>query len=178
MDAALTALIGAAVGSLATLGSAMLTGRNTARAQFVQWRRQHRRDAYAGYLGALHDRDLARNAVLEALCPQDPDLPEVDAKVERFVTLARSVHRAAEIVHLEGSAAVVTAADDVARASEELSAVVRRMVERARAGDTSGRAADTALAAEREHELYQAVKTFRTTAAGALGHPGTGVRDQ
>ncbi|MFJ9545429.1 hypothetical protein [Streptomyces erythrochromogenes] len=48
MDAALTALIGAAVGSLATLGSAMLTGRNTARAQFVQWRRQHRRDAYAG----------------------------------------------------------------------------------------------------------------------------------
>ncbi|MFJ9545428.1 hypothetical protein [Streptomyces erythrochromogenes] len=51
-------------------------------------------------------------------------------------------------------------------------------MERARAGDTSGRAAETALAAEREHDLYQAVEAFRTTAAGALGRPGTGVRDQ
>ncbi|MFE7100612.1 proline dehydrogenase, partial [Streptomyces erythrochromogenes] len=66
----------------------------------------------------------------------------------------------------------------VARASEEVSAVMRRMVERARAGDTSGRAADTALAAEREHDLYQAVKAFRTTAATALGHPGASVREQ
>ncbi|MFJ9940513.1 proline dehydrogenase [Streptomyces sp. A0592] len=172
MDAGLTALIGAAVGSIATLGSTMLTGRNTARAQVAQWRRQQRRDAYAGYLGALHDRDLAMDAVREALRPDRPDPSEVDARVERFVALARTVHRAAEVVHLEGPAAAVAAADDVARASEELSALVRRMVERARAGDTSGKAADTALAAECEHALYQAVKAFRGTAAAALGHPG------
>ncbi|MFG2340845.1 proline dehydrogenase [Streptomyces yangpuensis] len=176
MDAGITALIGAAVGSLATLGSTMLTGRNTARAQFTQWRRQQRRDAYAAYLGALHDRDLAMDAVLHALRPQTPDLPDVDAKVERFVALARTVHRAAEVVHLEGPPAAAAAADDVAGASEELSAVMRRMVERARAGNTSDKASDTALATDREHALYQAVKAFRTTAATTLGHPGTGTR--
>ncbi|MEV7523972.1 proline dehydrogenase [Streptomyces sp. NPDC091371] len=169
MDAGLTALLGAAVGSLTTLGTALLTGRTTARTQHEQWRRQHRRDAYANYLGALHDRDVAMDAVLAALRPQSPDLHDLDEKVERFVALARGVHRAAEIVHLEGPPAAVAAADDVALASEGLSEVMRRMVERAHAGDTTGKAADTALAAEREHLLYQAVNGFRRTAGRTLG---------
>ncbi|WP_329377809.1 proline dehydrogenase [Streptomyces sp. NBC_01351] len=169
MDAGLTALLGAAVGSLTTLGTAMLTGRTAARTQHEQWRRQHRREACATYLGALHDRDVALDAVRMALRPESPDLRDVDAKAELFVTLARTVHRAAEIVHLEGPSPVARAADDVARASEELTAAVRRMVEDARAGDTTRKAADTALTAEREHALYQAVKAFRATAATALG---------
>ncbi|MFD7258910.1 proline dehydrogenase [Streptomyces sp. NPDC059874] len=169
MDAGLTALLGAAVGSLTTLGTAMLTGRTAARSQHEQWRRQHRREAYANYLGALHDRDVALDAVLGALRPESPDLRDVDEKVERFVALARTVHRSAEIVHLEGPPPAAQAADHVARASEALSAVVRRMVEDARAGDTTRKPADTALAAEREHALWQAVKDFRAAAGAVLG---------
>lgn len=111
MDAGLAALLGAAVGSLATLGAAMLSGRAAARAQFGQWRRQHRRDAYATYLGALHDRDIALDAVRDALRPDAPDLRDLDEKVRHFVALAREVHRAAEVVALEGPSPVVEAAD-------------------------------------------------------------------
>ncbi|MDI9832462.1 hypothetical protein [Streptomyces sp. KAU_LT] len=63
MDAGTTALLGAAVGSLATLGAAVVTGRVAAHAQFAQGRRQHRRDAYANYLAAVYDRDVALDAV-------------------------------------------------------------------------------------------------------------------
>ncbi|NMO34599.1 proline dehydrogenase [Streptomyces sp. GMY01] len=170
MDAGLAALVGAAVGSLATIGAAWVNGRATARSQFDQWRRQHRRDAYANYLGALHDRDIAMGAVLGALQPETPDLRDVDEKVHRFVTLAREVHRAAEVVILEGPLSAVESADRVARASGDLSSVMRRMVENAHAGDSSQKVADTALAAEREHALYQAVKNFRAAAGDVLGH--------
>ncbi|MFI1652384.1 hypothetical protein ACH4XT_36395 [Streptomyces avidinii] len=104
MDSGLAALLGAAVGSATTLGAAIVTGRVQARSQHAQWSRQHRRDAYAGYLGALHDRDIAMDAVLDALRADAPDLPDLDEKTGRFVTLAREVHRAAEIVILEGPA--------------------------------------------------------------------------
>ncbi|GAA2418542.1 hypothetical protein GCM10010433_17250 [Streptomyces pulveraceus] len=57
--------------------------------------------------------------------------------MQRFVALAREVHRVAEVVIIEGSLAVV--------------------------------AADTALATEREHVLYQAVKSFRSAARDVLG---------
>ncbi|MET7484580.1 proline dehydrogenase [Streptomyces sp. NPDC005538] len=171
MDAGLAALLGAAVGSLATVGSAWVSGRTTARSQFDQWRRQHRRDAYANYLGALHDRDIAMDAVLDALQPETPDLRDVDEKVRRFVALAREVHRAAEVVILEGPLSIVEAADRVARASGELSSVMRRMVQNAHAGDSSQKAADTALATGRERALYRAVTDFRAAASGVLGNP-------
>lgn len=170
MDAGLAALLGAAVGSLATVGAAMVSGRATARSQFDQWRRQHRRDAYANYLGALHDRDIAMDAVLAALQPETPHLREVDEKVHRFVALAREVHRAVEVVILEGPPSVVEAADRVARASDELSDVMRRMVKNARAGESAQKAVDTTLATEREHSLYEAVKDFRMAARDALGN--------
>ncbi|MGW6202578.1 hypothetical protein ACWF9B_02850 [Streptomyces sp. NPDC055089] len=67
MDAEVAALLGAAVGSLATLGAAFVTGRAAARSQFDQWRRQHRRDAYVSCLAALYDRDIAMDAISEAL---------------------------------------------------------------------------------------------------------------
>ncbi|MGW0706407.1 proline dehydrogenase [Streptomyces sp. NPDC002643] len=169
MDAGLTALLGAAVGSLATLGSAMVTGRAAARSQFGQWRRQHRRDAYANYLGALYDRDVALDSVRDALRADRPDLREVDERMERFTAQARGVHRAAEFVILEGPESVVEALYRVVRAADDLAKVVRRMVGDAHAGDTSRKAADTALAAEREHLLYQAVKGFRAAAADVLG---------
>ncbi|MGW9436320.1 proline dehydrogenase [Streptomyces sp. NPDC055607] len=170
MDAGLAAVLGTVIGSLATLGAAIVSGRVAARSQFDQWRRQHRRDAYANYLGALHDRDIAMDAVLEALHPETPDLRDADEKVHRFVTLAREVHRAAEVVILEGPLSTVEAADRVARASGDLSSVMRRMVKNAHAGDSSQKAADTALAAARARALYQAVKEFRATASNVLGN--------
>lgn len=170
MDAGLAALLGATVGSLATIGAAMVNGRATARSQFSQWRRQHRRDAYANYLGALHDRDIAMDAVLGALQPETPDLRDVDETVDRFIALAREVHRAVEVVILEGPPSVVEAADRVTRASGDLSNVMRRMVKNAHARDSSQKAVDTALATERGRALYQAVKGFRTAAGDVLGN--------
>ncbi|MEU0171341.1 proline dehydrogenase [Streptomyces iakyrus] len=170
MDAGLAALLGAAVGSLATLGAAIVNGRAQARSQHDQWRRQHRRDAYTSYLSALHDRDIAMDAILDALRSDDPDLPDVDEKIRRFITLAREVHRAVEVVILEGPAPLAEVAGRVAQASSDLSHVMRRMAENARAGDTTRRAEDTALAAERERILYQAVKDFRLAARSALGN--------
>ena len=35
-------------------------------------------------------------------CVQTTDLPDVDEKIRRFITLAHEVHRAAEVVILEG----------------------------------------------------------------------------
>ncbi|MHC3474807.1 proline dehydrogenase [Streptomyces sp. 7R007] len=172
MDAGLAALLGAAVGSLATLGSAMVTGRAAARSQFDQWRRQHRRVAYANYLGAVYDRDVALDAVRDALRAGRPDLRDVDEKVERFAAQARGVHRAAELVILEGPPSVVEALYGVVHAADDLAEVVRRMVRDAHAGDTSRKDGDTALAAEREHLLYQAVTGLRAAAADVLGDRG------
>ncbi|MGZ9930244.1 proline dehydrogenase [Streptomyces sp. NC-S4] len=169
MDSGLAALLGAAVGSATTLGAAFVNGRAQARSQHAQWSRQHRRDAYAGYLGALHDRDIAMDAVLDALRPDAPDLSDLDEKTARFVALAREVHRAAEIVVLEGPASLAEAAERVTHASGDLSHVMRRMAADARAGDTTHKAEDTALAAERQRVLYQAVKDFRLAARGAIG---------
>ncbi|MFF4509176.1 proline dehydrogenase [Streptomyces sp. NPDC001401] len=172
MDAGLTALLGAAVGSLATLGSAMVTERAAARSQFSQWRRQHRRDAYANYLGAVYDRDVALDAVRDALRADRPDLRDVDEKMECFATQVRGVHRAAELVLLEGPPSVVNALYGVVHAADGLAEVMRRMVRDAHAEDTSHKAADTALAAEREHLLYEAVKGLRSAAADVLGDSG------
>lgn len=86
MDAGLAALLGAAVGSVATLGAAIVSGRAQARAQHDQWRRQHRRDAYADYLSALHERDIAMDAILDALRADDPDLPDVDESVREIMS--------------------------------------------------------------------------------------------
>ncbi|MET7572923.1 proline dehydrogenase [Streptomyces sp. NPDC005492] len=170
VDAGLAALLGAAVGSLATVGAASVSGRATARRQFDQWLRQHRRDAYANYLSALPDRDLAMDAVLDALQPETPDLRDVNEKVRRFVALAREVHRAAEVVILEGPLSTTEAADCVARASRDLSSVMRRMVQNAHAEDSSQKAADTALASGREHALHQAVTDFHAAASSVLGN--------
>ncbi|WP_406442267.1 proline dehydrogenase [Streptomyces sp. NBC_00631] len=170
MDAGVAALLGTAVGSVATLAAAIVSGRVQARAQHDQWRRQHRRDAYAGYLSALHDRDIAMDAVLDALRADHPDLPDVDEKVRRFVALAREVHRTAEVVLLEGPASLVEFSSRVTRASSDLSHVMRRMVANAHAGDATGDAEDSALAAERERVLYQAVKDFRRAARDVIGN--------
>ncbi|WUH96272.1 hypothetical protein OHR68_22065 [Spirillospora sp. NBC_00431] len=170
MDAGLAALLGAALGSLTTLGAAVVNGRAQARAQLGQWRRQHRRDAYAAYLGALHDRDIAMDAVLAALRRDPPDLGDVDAKVRRFVDLARDVHRAMEIVIIEGPRPMADAAGRVQRASEELSEVMRRMVDDAHAAGTAPGRADDGAAAERERALYRAVTDFRAEARDTLGN--------
>lgn len=172
MDSGLAALLGAAVGSAATLGAAIVNGRAQARSQHAQWSRQHRRDAYAGYLSALHDRDIAMDAVLDALRSDQPDLPDVDEKTGRFITLAREVHRACEVVILEGPAPLAEIAERVANASSDLSHVMRRMAENARAGDTTHRVENIALAAERERALYRAVKDFRLAARSAIGTTG------
>ncbi|MEU8799726.1 hypothetical protein [Spirillospora sp. NPDC048819] len=172
MDAGLAALLGAALGSFTTLGAAVVNGRFQVRTQFTQWRRQHRRDAYTGYLGALHDRDIAMDAVLDALRPERPDVADVDAKVRRFVDLAREVHRAMEIVIIEGPPPMVEVAERIHRASEELSEVTRRMVEKARVGDSARKTADEAAAAERERRLYAAVQEFRLKARDVLGNVG------
>lgn len=170
MDAGLAALLGAAVGSVATLGAAVVSGRAQTRAQHDQWRRQHRRDAYAGYLGALHDRDIAMDAVLDALRSDEPELPVVDEEIRRFIVLAREVHRAAEVVILEGPASLVRAVERVTDASSGLSEVMRRLADDARARDTARKAEDVALAAERESVLYQAVRDFRLAARGVVGN--------
>jgi hypothetical protein len=170
MDAGLAALLGAAVGSVATLGAAIVSGRTQTRAQNDQWRRQHRRDAYASYLSALHDRDIAMDAVLDALRSDEPELPDVDEKTRRFIALAREVHRAAEVVILEGPASLVSVTERVADASSGLSEVMRRMADSARAGDVTRKAEDMALAAERERVLYQEVRAFRVAARAVIGN--------
>jgi hypothetical protein len=170
MDAGIAALLGTAVGSTATLGAAILSGRLQARSQHEQARRQYRRDAYTGYLGALHDRDIAMDAILSALEDEAPHLHDVEEKVTRFVALARDVHRAGEVVMVEGPGHVIEAAEQVTRASAELSEVMQRMVENARLGNDARKAADSALAAERMHHLYQRVQQFRTAARAALGN--------
>lgn len=169
MDAGLAALLGAAVGSLATLGAAFISGRAQMRAQRDQWRRQHRRAAYAGYLSALHDRDIAMDAILDALRPEEPDLSDVEERVRRFVALAREVHRAAEVVILEGPAAMAAVTERITHASGDLSEVMRTMVKNAHAGDTSRKPENAALAAERERILYRAVKDFRLAARNVIG---------
>ncbi|MFD6437431.1 proline dehydrogenase [Streptomyces venezuelae] len=170
MDAGIAALLGAAVGSLATLGAAVVNGRAQARSQHDQWRRQHRRSAYAAYLSALHDRDIAMDAVLDALRSDVPDLSDVDEKVRHFIALAREVHRAVEVVILEGPAPVVEVAERVTRASGGLSLVMRRMASNARAGDATHRDEDVALAVDRERALHEAVKDFRLAARATLGN--------
>ncbi|WP_331738798.1 proline dehydrogenase [Streptomyces sp. NBC_01276] len=169
MDSGLAALLGAAVGSVTTLGAAIVNGRAQARSQHAQWSRQHRRDAYAGYLSALHDRDVAMDAVLDALRSDQPDLPDINEKTGRFITLAREVHRACEVVILEGPAPLAEVAERVTNASSDLSRVMRRLAENAHAGDTTRKAEDTALAVERERTLYQAVKDFRLAASSVIG---------
>ncbi|MFB7399081.1 proline dehydrogenase [Streptomyces rubiginosohelvolus] len=169
MDSGLAALLGAAVGSAATLGAAIVNGRAQARSQHAQQSRQHRRDAYARYLSALHDRDLAMDAVLDALRPDRPDLTVVKDLTARFVTLAREVHRTCEVVILEGPATVAAVAERVTNASADLSYAMRNMAEDAHAGDTARKAEHTALATERERALYEAVKEFRLAARAAIG---------
>jgi hypothetical protein len=153
----------------------MVTGRAAARSQFGQWRRQHRRDAYANYLGAVYDRDVALDAVRDALSADRPVLRDVDEKMERFATQVRGVHRAAEFVILEGPPSVVESLYRVVHTADDLTNVIRRMVRDAHAGDTSRKAADTALAAEREDLLYQAVKGLRAAASDVLDDSRIGV---
>ncbi|WP_069174105.1 proline dehydrogenase [Streptomyces griseus] len=168
MDSGLAALLGAAVGSATTLGAAIVNGRAQARSQHAQWNRQRRRDAYADYLGALHDRDIAMDAVLDALRSDHPDLPDIDEKIGRFITLAREVHRACEVVILEGPAPLTEVVERVTDASKDLSHVMRRLARNAHVGDTTHKAEDTALAAERERILYRAVKDFRLAARSVI----------
>lgn len=170
MDAGVAALLGAAVGSVATLGAAIVSGRAQARAQYSQWRRQQRRDAYVALLGALHDRDLAMDEILAAL-DAETDLDGLDGKVERFVHLAREVHRAVEIVIVEGPPAMADAASQVVHASEDLSEVVRRMTADPRASDDPSRADDLDLAHRREHLMYQTIVDLRAAAAKILDSP-------
>lgn len=110
------------------------------------------------------------DSVLDALRAPDPDLPEVDEKVGHFIALAREIHRAAEVVALEGPDTVTAAADRVTHSSQDLSHVMRRMVDDARAGDRTRRAEHRELATAREHDLYQAVQGFRHAARTAVGN--------
>ncbi|MER6119879.1 proline dehydrogenase [Streptomyces sp. NPDC001743] len=123
------------------------------------------------YLAALHDRDIAMDAIFEALRPSVPDLEQLDERVGRFVGLAREVHRTAEVVLVEGPPALAQAAGRVGGASGDLSEVMRRMVKDAHALDATRKAADTALAAQREQALHQAVKRFRSAAADVFDKP-------
>ncbi|WP_420037543.1 proline dehydrogenase [Streptomyces sp. cg28] len=168
MDAGLAAVLGAAVGSLATLGAAFVNGRSQARAQQDQWRRQQRRDACASYLSALHDRDIAMDDILAALRADEPALPEIDDKVGHFIRLAREVHRSVEVVILEGPSSLAAVAERVTRASSDLTETVRRMVDDVRNGERADKAENLALAAQREHVLYQAVGDFRLAARGII----------
>ncbi|RAJ63500.1 hypothetical protein K378_03615 [Streptomyces sp. Amel2xB2] len=110
------------------------------------------------------------DGILSALEPEVPHLPDVEDRVTRFVALARDVHRAAEVAILEGPAHVIEAAGQVTHASAELSDVMRRMADKARSGIDARRTADRALAAQREHDLYQRVQRFRPAARTALGN--------
>ncbi|WP_234365677.1 hypothetical protein [Streptomyces sp. RTd22] len=115
---------------------------------------------------------MAMDDVLRALGAEVPDQAVVEGRVEAFIRLAREVHRAAEVVLLEGPSRVGEAVSGVAEASGALSGVMRRMVDDARRGDVSCRAEDLALAAERSDALWEAVKGFRAVAGGCSGRRG------
>lgn len=106
--------------------------------------------------------------ILAALRADEPTLSEVDDGVRRFVDLAREVHRALEVVILEGPGSLAAVADRVTRNSRELAEVMRRMVDDAHAGETARRAEDLAVAAQREHLLYQTVQDFRRAARDTI----------
>ncbi|MEV6507274.1 hypothetical protein AB0M61_14250 [Streptomyces sp. NPDC051642] len=110
------------------------------------------------------------DAVLDALRSDEPELPCVDEEIRRFIALAREVHRAAEVVILEGPASLVKVTERVVDASSGLSEVMRRLADNARAGDVTRKAEDMALAAERERGLYQEVRAFRLAARGVIGN--------
>ncbi|WP_425578868.1 hypothetical protein [Streptomyces lavendulae] len=65
------------------------------------------------------------DAVLDALRSEQPDLPDIDEKIGRFITLAREVHRACEIVILEGPAPLAEVTERVTVASSDLSEDVK-----------------------------------------------------
>ncbi|WP_406118740.1 hypothetical protein [Streptomyces sp. NBC_00989] len=110
------------------------------------------------------------DAGLAALRSDEPELPDVDEKIRRFIALAREVHRAAEVVILEGPVSIVNFTERVADASSGLSEVMRRMANDARARDVTRKAEDVTLAAERERILYQEVRAFRVAARGVIGN--------
>ena len=112
------------------------------------------------------------DAGLAALRSDEPELPHVDGEIHRFIALAREVHRAAEVVILEGPASLVSVAERVTDASTGLSEVMRRMADNAHAGDAARKAEDVALAVERERILYRAVGDgdFRLAARAVIGN--------
>lgn len=82
------------------------------------------------------------------------------------------MHRAVEVVILEGPASLADVAQRVTHASRELPHVVQRMTKSAHEGDATRKTEEAALATEREHALYQAVKDFRVTARNIIGSAG------
>jgi sugar phosphate isomerase/epimerase len=170
MDAGLAALLGTAIGSVASLGAAFVGGRTQAKSQQDQWRRQVRREAYTQYLAALHDRDIAMDDVLRALQPDEPEMASVDEHVQRYIALARTVHRAVEVVMVEGPSTMEEAAHRVGQASAALSEVMQRMVKNAQARDTASKSADSALAAQKSSALWDAEVHFRMAARNVLGN--------
>ncbi|MEH0394215.1 hypothetical protein ACFY6Q_24825 [[Kitasatospora] papulosa] len=106
------------------------------------------------------------------LLRRDAPVADIDDAVRRFVSLAREVHRAVEVVMLEGPAALAASAERVARASGDLSQVMRGMVDDAHAGDTTHRTEHLARAARMEHALYQAVQDFRRKARDTITNTG------
>lgn len=110
------------------------------------------------------------DAILNALQADSPDLPGLDEAVRHFIDRARDVHRATEVVILEGPPSIVEATDRIAEASSGLSEVMQRMVKNVHAGDTAERAQDSADASARERQLYEAVSEFRVHARSVLGN--------
>jgi hypothetical protein len=73
-----------------------------------------------------------------------------------------------EVVIVEGPPVMVEAADRVIRASEDLSATVRRLVASVQEGADTDKASDLDRASQQERLLYRTVVELRTTASEVL----------
>lgn len=92
--------MGAAIGSVATLGTAYITGAAQDRLHERQWLRQVRREAYGAFLNATMERFEAGEAAAKAVAQNRHD--DSREHVHQARTRAAAMRRAAAIVAVEG----------------------------------------------------------------------------
>ena len=121
MDPGLAAVLGATVGVLGSLGTAVLTWsatrwrvRTETRTEHARWRHQVRRDAYIGLLTSARTATSALLTALETLHANREQ--EAQQELTRAWQLLGPLESTLATVRLEGPMAVVPAAADLAEA--------------------------------------------------------------
>lgn len=114
---AIAAVVGAAVGAGGAIGAAAVTGRQQARAQHFQWRRQVRRDAYAAFLTHAGEVTASLRSVQSGKFSGSPDPSAARrATLDRADSAVLAMQKAGMVVVLEGPLTVSRAASSLTKA--------------------------------------------------------------